>query len=79
MTPLSNPLLPASYDVVWSLVVIAVLAAALVGLVLLLRAARRPRRPDVVAKVESLAALRDSGAIPAEEYEDRKNRVLDRM
>jgi len=75
----TSPLVPASYDLVWTVVVIAVLAALVLGVVLLVRALRRPTGPGVVDRVESLRALRDSGAISEEEYAARKDRLLDRL
>lgn len=79
MTALSTPLLPASYDVVWTLVVVALLGAVVLGVLLVVRTVRRAKAPSAVRKVESLATLRESGAISEQEYEDRKNRVLDRF
>jgi uncharacterized membrane protein YdbT with pleckstrin-like domain len=38
-----------------------------------------PARDDVAAKVEQLARLRDEGHITAEEFERRKNRLLDNL
>ncbi len=77
MTPsAADPLLPASYDLVWSLVLLALLVAVVLAVVLAARALRRRPPGTTVERVRALAELRDSGAITPEEYEERKDRVL---
>ncbi|MFH5824473.1 SHOCT domain-containing protein [Georgenia sp. AZ-5] len=79
-----DPLLPASYDIVWSAGVILVLVVATIAAVMLVRHVRNEKRrhkvqvaaPEAVEQVHHLAQLRDIGAITPQEYEARKNSFL---
>ncbi|MCM3659835.1 SHOCT domain-containing protein [Georgenia satyanarayanai] len=74
-----NPLLPATYDAVWSLVLVAVLVAVALVATAAMRALRQRTAGDTVARVQALAALHASGAISDEEYERRRERLLDQL
>lgn len=83
-----NPLLPASYDILWTLVVmiaVAVLLVVVVGLVLLLVRARRRDRgtapttsgaAPLSERLAELDRLHDEGAISSEEHRQARARVL---
>ena len=80
VAPGVNPLLPASYDVLWTLVLVALLVA----LVLVVAAAskvlrRRTAAEQVVARAKALTALHEAGEISDEEYERRRSRLVDRI
>jgi uncharacterized membrane protein len=70
------PLVPATYDAVWTLAVVAVLVALTLVLTAALRALRHRAAGDTVARVQALAALHAAGAISDEEYERRRERLL---
>jgi len=74
-----NALLPATYDAVWSLVLVAVLVAVALVATAAMRAMRQRTAGDTVARVQALAALHASGAISDEEYERRRERLLDQL
>ena len=74
-----NALLPATYDAVWSLVLVAVLVAVALVATAAMRAMRQRTAGDTVARVQALAALHASGAISDEEYESRRERLLDQL
>lgn len=78
-----NPLVPASYDIVWSAVMVGVLVLLVLAVIALVRMVRRPsetrRVPlagDAVERVRQLAQLRDEGAITTQEYEARMHHIL---
>lgn len=74
-----DPLMPATYDAVWSLVLVAVLVAVTLVATAAMRALRQRTAGDTVARVQALAALHASGAISDEEYESRRERLLDQL
>ncbi|MEE6286431.1 SHOCT domain-containing protein [Georgenia sp. MJ173] len=78
-----GPLLPATYDMAWSVVSVIIVGLVVTAVVLLVRFTRRSQRhheapiaADAVEHVRRLAHLREAGAITADEYEARKNRIL---
>ncbi|PYG02342.1 Short C-terminal domain-containing protein [Georgenia satyanarayanai] len=74
-----NVLLPATYDAVWTLVAVAILVALTLVLTAAVRMMRQRTAGDTVARVQALAALHASGAISDEEYERRRERLLDQL
>src|SRR5699024_4968769 len=74
-----NAVFPATYDAVWSLVPVAILVAVTLIGAAAMPALRRRAAGDTVARVQSLAALHASGAITGEEYETRRERLLDQL
>ncbi|WP_168202716.1 MULTISPECIES: SHOCT domain-containing protein [Georgenia] len=75
-----NPLLPASYDVVWTLVLVAFLVAAVLVVAAAIKVLRRRTVGEqVVASAKALTDLHEAGEISDEEYERRRSRLLDRL
>lgn len=75
-----NPLLPATYDVVWTLVLVAVLVAAVLLVATVVKVLRRRTAGEqVVARAKALTALHEAGEISDEEYERLRSRLLDRI
>lgn len=74
-----NAVFPATYDAVWSLVLVAILVAVTLIGAAAMRALRQRTAGDTVARVQALAALHASGAITDEEYETRRERLLDQL
>ncbi|WP_413450160.1 SHOCT domain-containing protein [Georgenia phoenicis] len=75
----SNPLMPAAYDAVWTLVFVAILVAITLAVTATVRVLRQRTAGDTLARVGALTALHDSGAISDEEYERRRERLLDQL
>lgn len=79
-----NPLLPATYDILWTAVVAALLAVVVGVVVLLVRSGRREHGPAATTPgaarlSESLAELdqlRQDGVISSEEHREARARVL---
>ncbi|WP_152189707.1 SHOCT domain-containing protein [Georgenia satyanarayanai] len=75
----TNQVLPATYDAVWSLVLVAILVAITLAVTAATRFLRHRTAGDTVARVQALAALHASGAISDEEYDRRRERLLDQL
>ena len=80
LAPAANPLLPASYDVLWTLVLVALLAAVVLVVAAAIKGLRRRTAAEqVVARAKALTALHEAGEISDAEYERRRSRLLDRI
>ena len=80
LAPDVNPLLPASYDVMWTLVLVAVLVAAVLVVAAAIKVLRRRTAGEqVVASAKALTALHEAGEISDGEYERLRSRLLDRI
>ena len=80
LAPDVNPLLPASYDVMWTLVLVAVLVAAVLVVAAAIKVLRRRTAGEqVVASAKALTALHEAGEISDGEYERLRCRLLDRI
>ena len=79
-----NPLLPSSYDLAWTVVIVLLVTAIACGVVLVARAMRRGGRGDtgtsgtarLSQRLAELDQLRDDGAITPEEHREARARVL---